>query len=135
MKRFKNLIKKRPCVPLTLAAAVLFFLPGCAITKRLDRLNAKIGQVVGKLELLGETNHQLARLNKTADSMDRRLETLEKLAKRLGGALTSLEKKSSQQLVIQSPDQRPSNEANGVPTSDDDGRHSRQVIPWSAGSS
>ena len=149
MKRFRNLIKKRPCVPpsvwsvifawrrrtvFTVVSAVLFALPGCAVTKRLDLLNAKIGQVAGKLELLGETNRQLARLNETANSMDRRLATLEKLAKRLGGVTASQEKKSSAQLVNQPPVQNPSRDANAVPISDDDAHNSRQVIPWSADS-
>ena len=154
MKRFRNLIEKRPFVPpsywpdifdwrrrsvITLAAVVLFAAPGCAVTKRLDKLNAKIGQVAGNLEILGETNQQLIQLNETTQSMERRLETLEKLAtqlaKRLGVAIASQKKKSSSQIVIQPPVQNPSRDANAVPKSDDDAHNSRQAAPWSAGSS
>lgn len=153
MKQFRNLIEKRPFVPpwnwpdifdwrqrtvIMLVAVVLFAAPGCGVTKRLDMMNAKMGQVAGHLEILSETNQQLAQLNETTQSMERRLETLEKLstqlAKRFGVALASQEKKSSSQIVIQPPVQNPNGGLNAVPKSDDDAHNARPAVPWSAGS-
>ncbi len=147
MERFRNLIEKRPFVSpsnwpdilvwrqrsvLTLVAVVLFAAPGCGVTQRLDMMNAQIGQVAGKLELLGETNQQLTRLNQTANSMDRRLERLEQLANRI--PFLRKAEKSSSQIVIHPPVQNPNGGLNAVPKSDDDAHNSRQAVPWSAGS-